>query len=343
MAEYTAPEVAAVTGLVDTYLQWRDKNGPPRGYERYHPSAFGNCLRLMQYQRFAERGYIEWPKEEKKPDLLRIFGNGHSMHDRWRSYFDEIGVLRGYWQCENPLCAAYDENEWCNPDGLREFKEDPRDFYHRRRWYGKDQLQGCFRPERCVCGGTNFHYDEIDVKSEELNFYGHCDMILDFSRFDPKKFDGVRQSYLPEYLPTRPVVVDMKSINMFGFQDVQSGKEEHKDYLVQLTIYANILDCDYGILIYENKNNSKIHALKVEKNSDVWWEEVKRQAKMMNDGVDVVDEDGTVHHLLPPPRPLSPESNTCQWCLFKDRCMASGAWDDPELNQKRREFYGELL
>ena len=342
MPDYSSPEVCAVSGLIDTYLRWKNAQ-ENRGYERYHPSAFGKCLRFMQYQRYCERGYIPWPLDEKKPDTLRIFGNGHSMHDRWRSYFEGLGVLRGYWRCENPLCAAFPDSGLPDPADLKGFQSDPDHFYRNRRWYGKDNLQGCFKPEKCVCGGTQFHYDEILVKSEELNFYGHCDMILDFSRFDPSKFAGVRQSYLPEALPTSPIVVDMKSINMFDFPDVQTGKEEHKDYLIQLTIYANILNCDYGILIYENKNTQKVHSIKVEKNSDIWFEQVKKQARQMNEMVDVIGDDKKVYHLLPPPRPTKEDCDECTWCPFRSRCLSSGAWDDPDLAEKRKEFYGDLL
>jgi hypothetical protein len=342
MAEFTPPEVSSVIGLVDTYLRWKNANQAPRGFEKYHPSAFGKCLRLMQYQRYVDRGYIPAPEVSPEPSMIRIWDNGHSLHERWRSYFEELGVLRGYWRCNNPLCSAFHDNDYVNPDALHDFKEDPSDWYPRRRWYGRDQLQGCFKPEKCVCGCTDFYYAEIDVVSEELNFYGHCDMILDFSRFDPARFEGVKSSFIPEYLPKRPVVLDMKSINMFNFQDLASEGKDF-EYMVQLMVYANILDCDYGILVYENKNNQKVIAFKVEKSSTDMFENIKQQAKKLNDLVSVVDEDGNIHHKLPPPRPRSRDSKKCEHCEFSKICHASPIWEDPELDEIRKDFYGELL
>jgi hypothetical protein len=263
------------------------------------------------------------------------------MHERWREYFEAIGVLKGYWTCKNPLCVATDENGYCNPDAIADYRQG--EWEYRPRRYGRDELQGCFKPDKCVCGHTEFHYDEVDIVSKELNFYGHCDMILDFSRFDPAKYESVRQDYLPEYLPKKPIVVDMKTINMFDYKDVVDGKEEHKDYLVQLTVYANILDCEFGILIYENKNTQETFALKVPRNADTWWPEICRQATAMNEMVNVEFEDGTIDHLLPPPRPLSQDTKACTYCKYQSTCFRSGAWDDPELNEKRKEFYGILL
>jgi hypothetical protein len=177
----------------------------------------------------------------------------------------------------------------------------------------------------------------------ELNFYGHCDMILDFSRFDPSKYDERSQDYLPEYLPKSPVVIDMKTINMFDSSRRCERQRRAQGLPVQLTVYANILGCDFGILIYENKNTQETHAVKVDRNADVWWPEIQRQALAMNEMVEVVLEDGTVDHLLPPPRPLAQDSKDCTFCKYQSRCFRSGAWEDPYLNEKRKDFYGVLL
>jgi hypothetical protein len=311
---YAPPEVNAVVGLVDTFILWKNENQPPRGFERYHPSAFGQCLRKMQYQRYSERGYIETPKEDPPAWMCRIWGNGHDMHDRWRGYFTELGVLRGVWKCQNPNCRAV---------------------------FGKDALQGCFKPDKCDCGYDFFKYDEVAVHSDELNFHGHADIILDFSRFDPQKYLSVKQFYMMEHLPRGLVVADMKSINHFDFQDVAKGNP-HDYYLTQLMIYTNILDCEYGILIYENKNNQRTCSFKVERNADTHFVRVKRQAREMNEMVEVVDEEGNVHHLLPPPRPKSREDKNCERCLYREMCHNSPIWDDPELEQKRYEFYEEI-
>jgi hypothetical protein len=342
MAEYLPPEVTALLGLVDTHMRWKNANQPPRGHDRFHPSAFGKCLRLMQYQRFEEHGLIKGQPETPEPFLIRIWGNGHSMHDRWREYFEDIGVLKGYWQCDNPACCAYEDNGYINPDALEEMKADPAEYLRRRRWYGKGELQGAFKPEQCVCGWNRFTYHEIDVEDKEMNIYGHADMILDFSNFDPARYSGVQCSFLPEYLPTEPIVVDMKTINHFDYQNVAKG-EAHDYYDIQLKLYANILKCAYGVLIYENKNNQRCCAFKIDPASDTVFPELVRQAKAMQEMFAVIDEDGNVHHLLPPPRPIHKESKDCTYCGYREICHASPIWDDPDLAQKRKDFYGNLL
>lgn len=344
MAEYSPPEVMSVMSLVDAFLKWESVNGPPRGHERYHPSAFGKCLRQMQYQRYNERGWLgEVPEESHQAFLLRVFGNGHSMHDRWRSYFEGLGILKGYWKCMNPTCGFYDDNGNLDKTlSVNDLRADPGRFLRMRREYGRDQLQGSFRPEQCVCGWNKFHYDEISVVDDELNFYGHCDIILDFSRFNPDVIKGIKTDFNFQDLPTKPVVVDMKSINHFDFQDVAKGNP-HDYYEVQLMIYANVLQCEYGILIYENKNNQRTASFRIDKHADTKWPQIREQAILMNQMVEVEREDGTIDHLLPPPRPSVQDSKDCSYCQFKSICHASPIWEDAEFQKKRKEFYGSLL
>lgn len=336
---YSPPEVVAIMGTVDTYLRWRNTQEPPRGFEHYHPSAFGKCLRHMQYDRYVERKVIEVSPEEPSPNLIRIWETGHSMHDRWRHYFETLGVLRGVWQCKNAICMAYDNSGEFDSKPLEDFKENPEPWLRGRRRYGDNELLGVFKPQSCICGCTKFQYHESSVVSEELNFRGHCDGILDYSMFDPSRYMSVKQSYMPEYLPTKPVVVDFKSCNTFDFQDVANGNP-HKYYLTQLTIYANILDCEYGLLLYENKNDSKTIAFRVDRNVDTVFAKIKKQANEMNAMVDRVDEEGNPIYLLPPPKPLNKEDKECRWCPYKEICHASWVWDNPSLRALQVEFYG---
>ncbi len=348
MAENMPPDIQSIIGLVDCYLRWADEHDDPRGFERYHPSAFGNCLRKMQYQRYSERGYIPTPADPHEPFLCRIFGNGHSMHDRWRDYFDAIGILKGYWTCTNPLCGSFDDNgNHDNQTTIKDVIAEPKVWMKKRRRHGKDQLQGCFKPDRCACGWTKFKYDELDVIAPELNFYGHADMILDFNgpKFDPEKYTKYKTKtydFNIGLLPKKPVVGDMKSINHYDFQEVAKGNP-HDYYEVQLMIYCNILDCEYGVLMYENKNNQRTSCFKVPRAEDTLWPDIVRQATIMNDMVEVEMPDGSINHLLPPPRPSSLDSKDCTYCVYKDMCVESGVWEDPDLHAKRFEFYGRTL
>lgn len=324
------PEVNSVMQVVDTFLRWRAKNNPERTYDRYHPSAFGKCLRLMQYLRYAERGLIEVRETDFDSIKLRLFDKGHNMHNRWARYFEHIGVLKGYWTCTNPACQIWDDKGGMI-DKIPDKNVETMSF---SRMYGLDEKLGCFKPKQCVCGNKNFHYGELVVKNTELNMAGHCDLVLDFSDFDGKQFDNIKKSFRMEDLPKGPIVLDMKTVNDFGFKQV-TQKGPSLEYTIQLSIYANILDLDFGILIYENKNTSATASYRIDKNPDTVYEQVKQQAKMMIEMFDL--------KLLPPPRPLDKDDYECSNCLFKDNCHSSRIWDDVELNKKRKKFYGNLL
>jgi hypothetical protein len=329
-----SPEVINILNVLNTYLKWKNLNGPPRGYESYHPSSFGACLRKAQYQRYTDRGLIKIQKEEIDPKTIRIYDTGHSMHARWAKYFEEIGVLRGVWHCTNPLCQIYEDSKQIRtplplPSAM-ESKEVPYP-----RIYGKGEKLGCFKPNVCICGCSDFEYHEITVEDRELNFHGHCDQILDFSQLDLSIFNkgnSVSVLFKPEELPKKPIVLDMKSINSFGFKSkLEDGPS--LVYKTQLVIYCNILDLDYGVLLYENKDDSSTKIYKVDKNPEMW-QYICKQANEMNAMVEDT--------LLPPPRPVSKEEYDCRYCEYQSICHKSKIWDDPELMQKRLKFYGVI-
>jgi len=327
-------EVQAVSNLLNTFLRWKGINGPPRGYEIYHPSAFGGCLRKMQYQRYVERGKIEMKPSPFEAKTIRIFDTGHSMHDRWAKYWEDLGVLRGVWECTNPVCQFFDdESMQRRPTGassLLEFSQAPKP-----RKYGLDNKIGCFKPKKCACGNKEFKYHEIMVVDEEMNFRGHVDQILDFSEFPGgkqfKEGNPVRVLFKDEDLPKKPFVVDMKSINSFGYKSkLESGAPFN--YKVQVTIYIHLLDLEYGILYFENKDDSSTKLVVVERNDELW-AKIKEQSIFMNEMADDL--------LLPPPRPKTKDSFECKYCDFRSICQKkSGIWDDPDLGNKRLAFYG---
>lgn len=322
MSSENSPEVQAVTNVLNTYLRWKSMNGPPRGHEVYHPSAFGGCLRRMQYQRYAERGYIKMEPQSHEAKTVRIFDTGHSMHARWTKYWEDIGVLRGIWQCANPYCVsllADNQNKLVPP-----------------RKYGLNDKLGCFKPEKCECGYNQFEYHEIAVEDKELNFYGHVDQILDFSRFEGgaifKKGNPVKVLFKDEDLPKKPIVNDMKSINSFGYKS-KLEKGPPFGYRVQVNIYIHMLDLEYGMLYFENKDDSSTKAIQIVRD-DALWQKIKEQAKQMNEMVD--------DRLLPPPRPWYQDDFECRYCEFQPICHKAGVWNDPAIEEKRRNFYGDF-
>lgn len=323
-------EVQAVANVLNTYLRWKTLNGPPRGHEVYHPSAFGSCLRRMQYQRYAERGYIDVKPEAHEAKTVRIFDTGHAMHARWTKYWEDLGILRGVWECANPCCHLWNNSkEFVHPD------HDPT-LPRKGRKYGLDDKLGCFKPEVCCCGSKDFTYHEITVDDKELNFHGHVDQILDFSRFKGgsifKEGNPVKVLFRDEDLPKKPIVNDMKSINSFGFKS-KLEKGIPFGYRVQVNIYIHMLDLDYGMLYFENKDDCSTKIMQV-KRDPALWEKIKEQAFQMKEMVD--------EKLLPPPRPYSKDEFECKYCEFQSICHKTAIWDDPSLDEKRRTFYGDF-
>ena len=328
--ESTSKKSQTVLELIDTYCRWRKKNEPPRGYSIFHPSAFGKCLRNMQYLKYSENGIkgMILPEEEFSGKQIRLFDTGNCMHNRWAKYFEEIGILRGVWQCTNPVCKfVTDSGTFSGTSIAGYYKESPR-------IYGKEEKQGILKPKECICGCRNFKYHEVSVSSKELGMHGHADMILDFSALEKDKFDGIKATFDMTEFPSKPIVVDMKTCNNFAFSKLSTNGPDSA-YQIQLVIYSNILDCEFGVLIYENKDNSEVAAFQINKSTDTAFAEVKKQAKTM---IEMSN-----HNILPPPRPASKDCFECKKCQFRTLCHSSKIWDDKNLNKLRKEFYGILL
>lgn len=325
-------EVASMMGLVDTYIRYRQTSQQgDRKYHFYHPSEFGRCLRYQQYKHYAQLGYIDAKEELFESRLYRLFDKGHNMHARWAGYFEDIGILRGNWKCSNNACYMFDDNGKLIKQNHQEIINSGK-----TRMYGLDEKCGIFKPEKCVCGSTKFEYHEVNVKDEETNMAGHADVILDCSELDVSKYKDVGINFDVNFLPQKgqKVVGDMKTIGDSAWKNTLERKGPHKYYLIQLVIYTHILGCDYGLLMYENKNTSDMKWYKVERNEE-WWKIIQWQAKYM---IKMKEKKG-----LPPPRPLTLTSYDCKDCGFKEMCKKSKIWKDPNLDEKREKFYRSLL
>ena len=75
-------------------------------------------------------------------------------------------------------------------------------------------------------------------------------------------------------------MLELKSINEKGFNDLKSSPKH--DHFIQLQIYLNLLNKDYGIVLYENKNDQKLKAFKVERDVKVWETLLERCLNIMN-------------------------------------------------------------
>jgi len=247
--------------------------------------------------------------------------------------------MKGRWKCSNPACYLFnDDGYFKNVLGESLNKQKIIEIYDKRntRIYGGNERQGIFRPECCICGCKDFIYLETIVKNKDLKFQGKSDIIIDCSNLDEKRFGKIRLTFNKKFLPRdgKVIVADFKTINQSSWNFQLEKRGPHKSYIIQLIIYVYILDCDYGILMYENKNNSEIKWYKIERNDD-WWEIIKWQSYAM--------QDMAKDKKLPPPRPNLKTSYDCKKCEFKNLCHKSKIWQDPNLNEKRKNFYKELL
>ena len=90
---------------------------------------------------------------------------------------------------------------------------------------------------------------EIVVKSDSPPISGRADFLLTHEEH-------------------QEIVLELKSINDKGFKNLYSKpKPEHA---TQLQIYLQLLDKAYGIVLYENKNDQKLKAFKVQRSPKEW-------------------------------------------------------------------------
>ena len=327
------PEVTAIMGVFDTYLRHNQTKGEQRSYLHYHPSEFGKCLRNAQYRLYAEMGLIKVSQEVNDSKKQRLFDKGHNMHNRWVNYAGWGGFLRGVWRCENRMCGLFDDNGDLRSNVTPEQRQEIIRKASFRRKYGEDDIHGCFRPKCCACGCYDFEYMEVAVIREDLNFKGHADMLFDFSNITSDSFKDCRLGFNIDSLPKGLVVCDMKTCNSNSFRKLKKNGPTIA-YIIQLIIYCNILDCEYGLLIYECKDDSEILSFKIDKDPDSF-KIIEDQAKIM---LELKDK-----RKLPPPRPLTKDDYECKYCNFRIVCNASGIWDKPNLSQYRKDFYKNLL
>jgi hypothetical protein len=305
MTQHNGQQMYLISQLIDQFLLYRQSKPSNRSYKVFHPSAFGKCLRKMQYQKYVSEGLMDAPVQSVEPRMIRIWDTGHTMHSRWSQYMEDLGVLRGVWKCANPLC---------------------------KHVHGEEAKIGIFKPVKCErCDSSKFHYEEITIDHPELNFHGHCDQVLDFSNMDNefKNSDQFKSlSSMIDFMPSSPIVVDMKTIGKNQWSKLEKGA--HFYYIVQLTVYLHVLNLDMGIIIYERKDDSEIKMFKVTKN-DEWWDVINKQAKLM---LNMFEK-----KTLPPPRPTDKNDFDCKFCEFKDTCHDSNIWNSPNLDELRRKFY----
>jgi len=114
-------------------------------------------------------------------------------------------------------------------------------------------------------------FDTGSSLEDRMNKY-FTKMNILIAREQPLKLASPPISGRLDFLIAHPTkgeaVLELKSINEKGFNDLKSSPKH--DHFIQLQIYLNLLNKDYGIVLYENKNDQKLKAFKVERDVKVW-------------------------------------------------------------------------
>jgi hypothetical protein len=102
--------------------------------------------------------------------------------------------------------------------------------------------------------------DEVSIKSEDPPISGRIDFII--------KHDKYKEALL-----------ELKTIKDEDYKELKEApKHEH---FIQLQIYLNLTDRDYGVVMYENKNDQNLKAFKVDRDKKVWKDILDRCKKIM--------------------------------------------------------------
>lgn len=276
-----------VLDAVEKHLTHLAKNNY-RDNSHFHPSSWDGCKRQHAYAYYESQGSIKIDESALKisPQLERIFGNGHGMHDRWRSYLESTGALMGVWECAN----------WSA--------------HPKPKMFGTDKKLGCLRPEKCECGSVKFRYHEIGLLDHETMWGGHVDAVID-QKLLAKYCDNGCKILSDEEI----ILVDFKTINAFEFKSLDKPKSDHQ---TQMQIYLYLTGLKYGKFVYEDKNSQSVKEYLV--TADPVLMAVKKAEALSLKNIVTVTINGK--HRLPPRGFPSKAHQNCQRCKYRGHCWS---------------------
>jgi hypothetical protein len=142
-------------------------------------------------------------------------------------------------------------------------------------------------PQQVISSGTQRIFDTGSSLEDRMTKYFEQMGILK-GREIPLKCDDPpisgRADFLLSHEEHTEVVLELKSINDKGFKNLYGKpKVEHG---IQLQVYLQLMDKPYGIVLYENKNDQKLKAFKVERSAKEWNALVKR-CKQIQDATEI--------------------------------------------------------
>ena len=126
-------------------------------------------------------------------------------------------------------------------------------------------------PQQTIASVTQRIFDNGSALEERMTKYFEAMGIYKDREVSTKCIDppiSGRADFILTHEEYGDIILELKSINDKGFKNLYSKpKPEH---FIQLQIYLQLLDRPYGIVLYENKNDQKLKAFKVERSPKEW-------------------------------------------------------------------------
>ena len=313
-----------------------------RDYSYLHPSEIGDCGRKMYYKVKGIKPMVPPP-----PQTLRIFGNGHFMHQRYQMYLRDAGILakeKIVAMTPKRLLLGLSEVDRIVIDGAtgRSYHYDPDEWVWKVVPSGSEvpYVGGMEQPHqvraRDLALGDEIWMVEVPLFNQEYHLGGHADAIvrtpegaavIDFKSTNENNFaylfhnelrmDEYHLSYPHKHFQTCHICGD--TINRWK-DYVDHLVEQHMSHIsvdpkhrTQLNVYMWLLGLDKSILLHENKNTQMVVSEQVDRD-DTLVAQIQAKAVSIWRHVEAGD---------PPDRPYSSRSKfPCAWCDFVSHCWS---------------------
>ncbi len=128
----------------------------------------------------------------------------------------------------------------------------------------------------------------IEVSLEEDIVHGRCDGIV--------------------VIDNKPYVLELKSINSFGFKKLEAPKPEH---IKQLMLYLHYFKIQGGIFLYENKDTQALKEFQISYD--------KEMAERLIENFRILKH--MIEENILPPAPPDIDEWECKFCDFLDECL----------------------
>jgi len=137
-------------------------------------------------------------------------------------------------------------------------------------------------PAQAIAGNLQRIFDNGNYLEYRINKYFEKLGIVR-KRESPVKLETPHISGRIDFIISHPehqeVILELKSINSRNFELLKLAPKE--DHMIQIQIYLNLAAYDHGIVLYENKNDQRLKAFKVEKDPVMWDNILERLFKIM--------------------------------------------------------------